>query len=310
VLPVSPYKCRCCGPKTPKEKHVTTLTMTKGLPGSGKSTWAKEQVLKAIPGSVVIVCKDDLRSMLHADRWHGKNERQVVKARDLLVEAFLLQGVSVIVADTNLNPAHEERLRRIAEAKGSNFFVKDFTHIPLHTCIKQDLRRARSVGEQVIRDQYAKWLAPKAQEPPPYVQGRPDAVLVDLDGTLAKMADRSPFAWERVGEDTPHEDVVDLVNTLHDAGSEIVFVSGRDGSCYDQTRIWLESHVGPWTREAFLHMRAPGDMRKDSIVKEEIYRAKIADHYNVWFVLDDRDQVVEQWRLMGLRCLQVAPGAF
>jgi predicted kinase len=201
-----PVKCLCCGPKKTKEKPVTTLTMTKGLPGSGKTTWAREQVLKAIPGSVVIVCKDDLRAMLHADRWHGKNERQVVKARDALVEMFLLQGVSVIVADTNLNPYHEERLERLAESRGARFFVKDFTDVALNTCVRRDLKREKSVGEKVIRDMYEKYLAPKPTDPPALLPDRPHAVLVDLDGTLAKMADRSPFDWDRVDEDTAHQD--------------------------------------------------------------------------------------------------------
>jgi predicted kinase len=308
---MSLYKCRCCGPKnTPKEKRVTTLTMTKGLSGSGKTTWAKEQVLKAAYGSVVIVCKDDLRAMLHADRWHGKNERQVVKARDALVESFLLQGVSVIVADTNLNPAHEERLRRMAEARGAEFVVKDFTHIPIQTCIKQDLRRAKSVGEQVIRDQQKRWLTPAPEEAPAYDENLRNAVLVDLDGTLAKMGDRSPYAWDQVGEDTPHEDIVDLVNTLRDAGAEVVFVSGRDARAHDLTRDWLDRYVGPWTRLAPLLMRDVGDMRKDSIVKGEIYEKAIRKVFNVWLILDDRDQVVEMWRHRGLRVLQVAPGAF
>jgi predicted kinase len=306
---VSLLKCKCCGPKK-KEKPVTTLTMTKGLPGSGKTTWAREQVLKAIPGSVVIVCKDDLRAMLHADRWHGKNERQVVKARDALVELFLLQGISVIVADTNLNPAHEERLARMAETRGARFFVKDFTDVRLNTCISRDLKREKSVGEKVIRDMYAKYLTPAPSDPPEYVEGRPHAVLVDLDGTLAKMADRSPFDWDRVDEDEAHQDVVDLVNTLRDAGAEVIFVSGRDARAYKRTRSWLVQHVGDWTPLAPLLMRSEYDMRKDSIVKEEIYRQEILGRYNVWMVLDDRAQVVDMWRNLGLRVLQVAPGNF
>jgi predicted kinase len=305
---VSLLKCKCCGPK--KETYVTTLTMTKGLPGSGKTTWAKQQVLKAVPGGVVVVCKDDLRAMLHADRWHGKNERQVVKARDALVQSFLLRGVSVIVADTNLNPAHEERLRDLASKSDVRFAVKDFTDVPLNTCVSRDLQREKSVGEKVIRDMYAKYLAPAPADLPQQVEGLPHAVLVDLDGTLAKMADRSPFAWDRVGEDDAHQDIVDLVNTLLDAGAQIIFVSGRDQRAYKPTRDWLDRHVGPWTRLAPLLMRSEGDMRKDSLVKEEIYRQEILGHYNVWFVLDDRNQVVDMWRLLGLRCLQVAPGAF
>jgi hypothetical protein len=57
-------------------------------------------------------------------------------------------------------------------------------------------------------------------------------------------------------------------------------------------------------------MRAEGDTRKDSIIKEEIYRAEIENKYNVLFVLDDRNQVVELWRRLGLTCLQVAEGNF
>lgn len=307
---MSLLKCPCCGPKKTKEKPVTTLTMTKGLPGSGKTTWAREQVLKAVPGGAVVVCKDDLRAMLHADRFHGKHERQVVKARDALVKTFLLQGVSVIVADTNLNPFHEERLAKIAEEEGARFFVKDFTDVPLNTCVRRDLKREKSVGEKVIRDMYEKYLAPKPADPPEYIQGRPHAVLVDLDGTLAKMADRSPFDWDRVDEDDAHQDVVDLVNTLRDAGAEIVFVSGRDARAHKRTRNWLDYNVGSWTRMAPLLMRSEYDVRKDSIVKEEIYRQEILGRYNVWLVLDDRNQVVDMWRNLGLRVLQVAPGNF
>jgi predicted kinase len=289
---------------------MLTLTMTKGLPGSGKSTEAKRIVAKAQPGTLVRINKDDLRTMLHDSVWHGKNERRVVRARNALVEAFLGDGVSVIVDDTNLNPNHEKELRRLAAYHGAEFKVSDHTAVPLHTCIKRDLQRDRSVGEKVIRDMYNQYLAPKPAEAPPYDPAKPNMVLVDIDGTLARMVGRSPFEWDRVGEDEPISEVIDLVNTLRDSGAEIVFLSGRDGCCYDQTRAWLELHVGKWTREAYLHMRAPDDMRKDSVVKEEIYRAKIEPFYNVWFVLDDRDQVVEMWRLLGLRCLQVAPGAF
>ena len=59
-----------------------------------------------------------------------------------------------------------------------------------------------------------------------------------------------------------------------------------------------------------LYMRFTNDLRKDSIVKQEIYEMCIKDKYNVLFVLDDRDQVVNMWREQGLKCLQVAEGNF
>jgi predicted kinase len=304
-------KCKCCGPKKAavKEKTVKTLIMTKGLPGSGKSTWAKEYVLKSAPGSVVRVNKDDLRMMLHADRWKAKTEDDIVRARDALVETFLLRGESVIVDDTNFNPVHERRLRVLAERHGAQFEIEDFTHVPLHTCIVRDLKREKSVGTEVIRRLYDQYVRPPV-EPVEYVEGMPNAVLVDIDGTLARMVARKPFDWDKVATDAPMDDVIDLVNTLRVAGAEIVFLSGRDGSCYEATREWLARHVGPWTVSAHLHMRAPGDNRKDSVVKREIYEGKIRNYYNTWLVLDDRNQVVEMWRGLGLRCLQVAPGDF
>jgi hypothetical protein len=57
-------------------------------------------------------------------------------------------------------------------------------------------------------------------------------------------------------------------------------------------------------------MREAGDSRKDSIVKQELYEKHIEPSYDVFVVLDDRNQVVDMWRSLGLVCLQVAPGDF
>lgn len=59
-----------------------------------------------------------------------------------------------------------------------------------------------------------------------------------------------------------------------------------------------------------LHMRKTGDMRKDAIVKREIFDGEIKDYFFIEFVLDDRNQVVEMWRDLGLTCFQVADGNF
>ena len=57
-------------------------------------------------------------------------------------------------------------------------------------------------------------------------------------------------------------------------------------------------------------MRADRDFREDSVVKYEIYRDHIRDNYNIKFVLDDRQRVVDMWRGQGLRVLQVDKGDF
>jgi hypothetical protein len=57
-------------------------------------------------------------------------------------------------------------------------------------------------------------------------------------------------------------------------------------------------------------MRKTGDNRKDNIVKREIYENNILPKYYVEFVLDDRQQVVDTLRDMGLQVWQVARGDF
>ena len=43
---------------------------------------------------------------------------------------------------------------------------------------------------------------------------------------------------------------------------------------------------------------------------DEIFENDIRPYYNIDYVLDDRNQVVEMWRSIGLTCLQVAEGNF
>ena len=57
-------------------------------------------------------------------------------------------------------------------------------------------------------------------------------------------------------------------------------------------------------------MRRTYDRRKDCVIKMEIFEQYINNIYFVEFCIDDRTQVVELWRSLGLTCLQVADGNF
>lgn len=137
------------------------------------------------------------------------------------------------------------------------------------------------------------------------------AILVDVDGTVALRGDRGPYDWSRVGDDLPNQRVIDVARNLWRGGErEVVFVSGRDEVCRDETEDWLVRHI-PWSLPPTLFMRPKGDNRNDAIIKREIYDREIAGTYDVFVVLDDRDRVVRMWREdLGLTCLQVAPGNF
>ncbi|MFE7115009.1 hypothetical protein ACFU99_06235 [Streptomyces sp. NPDC057654] len=151
---------------------------------------------------------------------------------------------------------------------------------------------------------------------------RPRAVIVDIDGTIAKhvLPDgrllRGHHDYRLVLRDVPNLPVIHTVHALRDAGYQILFCSGRperDGRGYnvrDATRGWLGQHLGQWANDALLLMRGQTDMRPDYAVKHELFNTRIRDAYDVLLALDDRDRVVALWRSLGIVCLQVDEGDF
>ncbi len=300
------------------------IILTKGLPGCGKTTWAKNFIAERTTDygeKWKRVNKDDLRAMMDFSKWSRENEDFVLMIRDFIIDFAMLEGVNIIVDDTNFSPKHEAKIRDAVHTHNTALLgpekveqyeveIKDFTDVSIDTCIKRDLTRLNSVGEAVIRKMYNQYLKPKFEkvEQDPAL---PRCIICDIDGTLAHMKDRSPFEWKKVGTDIPDETIIGLLRTHqedHDVGGlKIILFSGRDGSCRPETEQWLKDNLVDYDE---LHMREAGDMRKDSIVKKELFDAHIKGKYNVLFVLDDRDQVVQMWRDMGIKCLQVAEGAF
>jgi len=146
--------------------------------------------------------------------------------------------------------------------------------------------------------------------------GKPKAFLVDIDGTIASNGPdrdhpaRGYFEWHKVGDDLPIEKIIDIVRHFQAQGLMPIFVSGRDSVCRDITWMWISRHVYNFELPVVLHMRPEGDNRKDSIIKLEIFDREIRDNYDVQFCLDDRNQVVEAYRSIGLTVLQVANGDF
>lgn len=137
------------------------------------------------------------------------------------------------------------------------------------------------------------------------------AIIVDLDGTITNHDPeiRGPYDtdFEKIIQDTPVKNVVEVVKCLWEKGYKIIYVTGRSDETEEATREWLRLFAPPY---ANLYMRKRNDFRQDSEVKREIYEEKIAHRFDVLCVFDDRQQVVDMWREIGLTCFQVAPGDF
>lgn len=134
----------------------------------------------------------------------------------------------------------------------------------------------------------------------------PNALIVDMDGTLAIHNGRSPYDFMRCEEDLVNEPIKHIVNKYWQ-DHIILIVSGRDDIVRDHCHRWLRANS---IRFDDIMMRVTGDKRSDDIVKEEIFNNQIKDKYKVRFVLDDRDRVIKKWRELGLTALQVNYGDF
>lgn len=304
---------------------MSELKITRGVPASGKSTWAKEWVAND-PERRIRVNRDDLRAMMFEVVGVGTfpQEKAVSAAEQAIVRSLLGAGMDVVVDATHLRAKFAKAwLEFDAEVE----FV-DFP-ITLDDAYERDFQRGdyggRSVGPEVLKMFFDKFIGKDGISLPPvptkeinsvkfkqveaYDVRKLDAIIVDIDGTLAHIPEggRSPYDGHRVGEDVLDHTIAYMVNGYHSRGVRVLITSGRDEKYRDVTVAWLtENNV----RHDALIMRPLDDTRNDAIVKDELYEQHIAPHHNVLFVLDDRDRVVDMWRAKGLKTLQVQPGNF
>ena len=239
-----------------------------------------------------------------------------------MVKEILESGYSLIIDEQNLNP--DVRKSNIEFVKNIIPDIKikiKYFPISLEEAIKRDKLRDFSIGEKVIKrtwhkykDQLIDMLEEKNKFEIEYDPDLKDCIIVDVDGTLAIRGNRSPFDFTKVKEDKVSEPIKNLVNLLSITSFGfrkeiyVIIFSGRDDSCFDDTKIWLVNNNIDFDK---LVMRKTGDNRKDSIVKKEMYEKHIKENYNVLYVIDDRKQVVDMWRNeIGLIVLDVAGNQF
>lgn len=274
------------------------IMMLKGLPGSGKSTWAKQFVESE--KDWVRVNKDSIREMMGG--YTPKKEKIVLEFRDVLIATALALNKNVVVDDTNYHPKHEARLRLF----DAEFSVKVFD-TSIDECIKNDLKRPNSVGERVIRQMHEKYIRPTISAEYQENAFLPKAIICDLDGTIALANGRNVYDASTCDQDLVNMPVAEAIWKYARDDYKVLFTSGREEIYHEQTVKFLKKLNLPGYQ---LFMRARGDRRKDHIVKLELFQRHIHGYYNVEAVFDDRQRVVDMWRDVGLTVFQVADGNF
>ncbi len=322
---------------------MRTIIVLRGLPASGKSTWAREQ-LKKEPMRWKRVNKDELRKMIDNSVYSIENESLIHELHSYIIKKALLCGKDILVDNTNLGARNYKKICKIAEGIGDTFVQTKTFNVSVDECIRRDaLRGIACVGENVIRNfaerysldnWYVYGFESKSYFKPnrldntgvlPQNETLPKAIICDLDGTLALFNKigiggvpiithlnthvRDPYDASTCDKDSINEPVLNLIRMCA-SNRSFIFVSGREDKHREQTEVFLHKHVRPYVGVYSLFMRETGDQRSDTIVKEEIFINNILDKYYVDFILDDRNKVVKMWRELGLTVFQVAEGDF
>ena len=282
------------------------ILVLQGVPASGKTTFAKEWLVSH-PGWVR-VNRDDIRSCMN-DTWSRDLENHVIDIEHFIITSSLNKEKSVIVDDTNLNPQTIQRLRDLANIYECEIEFKEF-RIDFRTALDRDSQRENRIGEKELRKFFLKYY-PEDMADKRYMKEldrqKSRCIICDLDGTLALNGGRDWFDYDKVINDRLDWRINDLLNELY-YNNDIIFVTGRDEECREITEQWIKKVAG--IDDFLLYMRSHGDKRPDHVVKKELYEKYVEPNYNVSCVFEDRNNVVEMWRELGLLCLQVYDGNY
>jgi predicted kinase len=297
--------------------------ITVGVSASGKSTFAKEWVKEGYAkksytdkdGEFEVyrniraeINRDTIRQgLVEADgkewswsAWNWKREGEVTEIVTARINAAIDAKKDIIVSDTNLSAKYRNAMVKMLESHGYKVEFKEFP-VTWEEAVKRDNARANGVGITVLATQWKQWLEYTGRKTYVPNKDKPKCILVDIDGTAAAMFGRKAYDWHLVGNDKPDEAVRLIVNSLP-LDVKIIFMSGRDSVCRDVTQEWLNKHN---FRNDGLFMRPENDMRKDTVIKEELFWAEIAPNYNVLFCIDDRPVVVRMYHDLGVKVFAV-----
>lgn len=305
---------------------MNKLTILVGPPGSGKSTYAKELESQGF----VRISQDDQGKSGHME----------------LFQSHITTGADIVVDRMNFDKQQRDKYRLEAVKNGYTVNFVEFC-VPRRICFDRCMTRQghptingakfnsatwgnvdkqkELEADSALTTYFSKYEPVTAEEGP--VEQRSyqfhtkwNAIMVDLDGTLANLNHRLHYVrregkkdwgsfFRECGKDELYECVAGVVKLEHQNNTHIVYCSGRDEEqCRETTVEWLKQHQLFFGNPVV--MRPKLNYKSDNITKVMLYKYEIEPYYNVKYILDDRNQVVEAWRKLGLVCFQVRPGEF
>jgi predicted kinase len=294
------------------------LILTRGIQGSGKTTWARQWV-EEDPEHRIRINNDDIRNML-GKYWVTSRENLVSSIKKNMAEEAINRGYNIVVDNMNLNAKEIlfwKDMVKMAnmDPDGYQYEIefKDF-FIPLEECIRRDAMRSNPIGEKVIRETWKRYKHfIQTTEVERYVDnlrkytGKPKCIVIDMDSTMCFNTTKRPWFGEGAAEgmldDVPNTGMCDIVRQLQEQYL-VVVATGRDTSQEEVTKQWLAKQ-GINVDEYYF--RTNKDYRKGVVVKKEQIEA-ILEKYDIVAIFEDCEPIVDMYREMGLTVLQPNKG--
>lgn len=133
---------------------MAKLVILRGLPASGKTTYAAQLVMKGYKR----ISPDDLRIMIDNGIYSKQNERFITDIVQTLAALALQSNLDVCVDSNNLNPYWIRWAKALVRDTRSELEIVDLD-TPLEVCITRDLERTKGrVGKDVIVKMHNKYF--------------------------------------------------------------------------------------------------------------------------------------------------------
>lgn len=310
---------------------MSEIIVTRGVPASGKSTWAESWVAED-PENRLRVNLDDLRMEMYGSFVLFAREGVIDKNKENAVyrEAMkrvlngVLGGKKVVYDATNLgmrnyNAFTEAKIEyKKLTGEELKLSVRDFP-ITYQEALERNSSRDRVVPEEVMKNMFRK-LGPKGEfrhidgtyEVRPFRKPskRELAICFDMDGTLVDVRDVRYFvngpkgsprdfdSFHRFSLHSPaNRLVVEELLEAHNRGYKIVITTAREEQYREITQKWLDDNNVPYDN---IFMRKAKDYRVDYEVKKEMLHELVLPHYDVVRCVDDNPQAIKAWVENGL----------
>ena len=142
------------------ETNHREILVFRGVPGSGKSTSAKEYVALGYKK----VGKDELRHMINGYSLDNSDENMIHSIQSSIIKTFMKNGKNIVIDNTHCKQSYVNDIEKLVSVQQLWMNVEGIDYeykvrqivfdVPLQVCIDRNALRENPVPEEVIRKMF------------------------------------------------------------------------------------------------------------------------------------------------------------